>query len=56
MTQRVNVVTCRLRRDGKYLLVIKDVCGGRQERTITHDRSVPEGSDIMVRGDKVVQS
>ena len=54
MSQKVNVVTCRLRRDGKYLLVIKDVCGGRQESQITHDRQVQEGTDIMVRGDKVI--
>lgn len=54
MSQKVNVITCRLRRDGQYLLIVRDVCGAKQERQILSEKPAPEGRDIVIRGDRVI--
>lgn len=55
MAQKVNVISCNRRVDGKYFVIIAETCGGRNKRQIVTDTPVATDSDIWVEGDKMVE-
>lgn len=51
MTQVVNVVSCTIRRDDKFLVAYRDARGTGYA---VSDKAVPEGSDVRIRDGRVI--
>lgn len=51
MTQKVNVLSCTIRRDDKYLVAYRDARGTGYA---VSDHPVETGSDVRIRDGKVI--
>lgn len=49
------VISCTRRRDDKFLVVIADTVGGRNQRQVLSDWEVKPNSDVIVRDGKIVR-
>lgn len=51
---KMHVITCRLRTDRKYMVIVAESSGGKGMRQVVSDHPVPPGEDVEVQDDRVV--
>lgn len=49
-----HVLNCNRRLDGQYQVIVAETCGGKNMRQVLSDRPVKPGTDVEVRGDRVI--